>query len=180
MSFKENIYEGYFDQVLNGLIFGWGWQSDSPNDPISVDLYVDTIYQRTIIANLYRADLEKAKKGNGRHAFEIKLPDRLHDGKVYSIRLFYRGTNIELIGSPQTVSVERKTPRVQADNSPREELPSGELARQRLRESSDRPKVTVIISCCNLGAYLDQAVQSVLDQTFQDFEIIIVDDGSTD
>ena len=42
------------------------------------------------------------------------------------------------------------------------------------------PKVSVIIPCYNLGAYLDEAVVSVLRQTYTDFEIIIVNDGSTD
>jgi glycosyltransferase involved in cell wall biosynthesis len=42
------------------------------------------------------------------------------------------------------------------------------------------PKVSVIIPCYNLGAFLDEAVASVLLQTYTDFEIIIVNDGSTD
>jgi glycosyltransferase involved in cell wall biosynthesis len=42
------------------------------------------------------------------------------------------------------------------------------------------PMVSVIIPAHNARRYLAEAVQSVCDQTFSDFECIIVDDGSTD
>lgn len=40
------------------------------------------------------------------------------------------------------------------------------------------PRISVLLPCFNQGAFLDAAVDSVLAQTVQDFEIIIVDDGS--
>lgn len=42
------------------------------------------------------------------------------------------------------------------------------------------PKISVIIPAYNTEAYIGEAIQSVLDQTEQDFEIVIVDDGSSD
>jgi len=42
------------------------------------------------------------------------------------------------------------------------------------------PPVTVYMPAYNVGPYVRQAVQSILDQTFGDFEFIIINDGSTD
>ncbi|MFT4055012.1 MAG: glycosyltransferase [Novosphingobium sp.] len=63
-----------------------------------------------------------------------------------------------------------------AENHPRPErpvIPASSMI-------SHPPRVSVILPCFNGEAFLREAVQSILDQTFTDFELIIVDDGSTD
>ena len=48
------------------------------------------------------------------------------------------------------------------------------------KESMVRPMVSVILPTFNRGYCLAESVQSVLEQSFRDFELIVVDDGSTD
>ena len=45
---------------------------------------------------------------------------------------------------------------------------------------SDHPKISIISTVYNTGPYLRPAVESILAQTFTDFELLLVDDGSHD
>ena len=47
-------------------------------------------------------------------------------------------------------------------------------------EKPKKPKISVIMSVYNGEKYLREAIESILAQTFTDFEFIIVNDGSTD
>jgi glycosyltransferase involved in cell wall biosynthesis len=40
--------------------------------------------------------------------------------------------------------------------------------------------ISVIVPVYNVEKYLDKCIQSILKQTYKDFELILVDDGSLD
>ncbi len=45
---------------------------------------------------------------------------------------------------------------------------------------SSNPKVTVLMPCYNAAVYLGEAVDSILNQTYRNLEILLIDDGSKD
>ena len=42
------------------------------------------------------------------------------------------------------------------------------------------PEFSVVMSAYDCGQWIGEAIQSVLEQTFKDFELIVADDGSND
>ena len=41
-------------------------------------------------------------------------------------------------------------------------------------------EISIIVPVYNVEKYLENCIESILNQTFKDFELILVDDGSTD
>ena len=42
------------------------------------------------------------------------------------------------------------------------------------------PRLSIIVPIYNVEKYLSRCIESILNQTFKDFELILVNDGSTD
>lgn len=44
----------------------------------------------------------------------------------------------------------------------------------------DQPKISIIVPIYNVEKYIEQCINSILNQSFRDFELILINDGSTD
>ena len=44
----------------------------------------------------------------------------------------------------------------------------------------NNPKISVLMACFNSSKTIKESIDSVLDQTFRNFEFLIIDDGSSD
>ncbi len=49
-----------------------------------------------------------------------------------------------------------------------------------MKQDKAAPKISVLIPAYNVAQYIEMAIDSVLRQTFSDFELIVINDGSTD
>lgn len=94
---------------------------------------------------------------------------------------------IEIVKAAKTIPVEKSTP--VKKNASVKRIASAKKAVAGISEkkvaskeevTKERPMVSVIMSVHNGSRYIDSAIHSVLGQTFQDFELIIVDDCSED
>lgn len=47
-------------------------------------------------------------------------------------------------------------------------------------DEKKKPMFSIIMACYNHAKYVETAITSILNQTYQDFELIVADDGSTD
>jgi peptidoglycan/LPS O-acetylase OafA/YrhL len=95
--------DGTLDAADASVITGWGWNALDPHGHVEVAVSVDGKLAGYGQTNHFRDDLEKAGKGDGQHAFFLKSPAVLSDGKPHQVSVRVLGADRDLMQSPMTV-----------------------------------------------------------------------------
>jgi hypothetical protein len=78
---------GCLEAVIDGRAVGWAYDPSAPRRRIALELNIDGERIGRVIADLARPSLADAGIGDGRHAFIVNLPARVHDGSLHTISL---------------------------------------------------------------------------------------------
>lgn len=81
---KPALLRGSIDTVHNGCCQGWAFDAKSAA-PVEVELFIDGQSAGHALADMHRADLERAGMGDGRHGFSIEVPAALRDGRHHRV-----------------------------------------------------------------------------------------------
>jgi GT2 family glycosyltransferase/glycosyltransferase involved in cell wall biosynthesis len=93
--------EGYLERVEPGLVAGWAWMPEAPDEVVALDILLGGRAVLRVAADRFRADLLKAGRGSGRYGFQVQgLAALLESGReLLSVRLADGGA--DLAGSPR-------------------------------------------------------------------------------
>ncbi|GAB3326911.1 hypothetical protein GCM10027299_26670 [Larkinella ripae] len=101
---------GSFDGFINGAdcgsFRGWAWERSKPNSAVSIDILDGPNVIATVLADVFRQDLQTAGKGNGKHAFSWSIPANLKDGLAHSLSARVTGSSFILKDSPKALICE--------------------------------------------------------------------------
>lgn len=93
----------YLDLISHECIAGWAWDTDAPDTPVSLVVSANDQVIGRVLADGYRADLEQAAIGDGRHGFTFRPSPPLSPLKRYLVGVRREGDGAHLERSPQTL-----------------------------------------------------------------------------
>ena len=97
------VWEGMLDVATRTRVAGWARDAAHPDEPVALQVLDNGVPVGRVLANRYRADLQQAGIGAGRHAFDLPLPGGLSPLGRHVISVRFERDGTELACSPMTI-----------------------------------------------------------------------------
>jgi len=202
----EPVIRARIDSAKDGFLLGWAVADTHPESALRVQAFLDGEMIGEADASIYREDIKNADIGTGAHAFKLPIPVAVWNQlerenfvlreagqkAIIAERNVKRtqsvvsyDTDFDLTGFLRWSFSNAMTPvgafeisetlkdaftlSLEAHRSRIDHVPEGE-----------RPLVSVIMPSFNRRQVISTAIESVLNQSYRNFELIVVDDGSHD
>jgi glycosyltransferase involved in cell wall biosynthesis len=94
---------GFLEAADRDHVEGWAWDAEKPNEPVTLRVVVNGAVVTRGLANRHRPDLEIAEIGDGRHAFQIRIPGGLSPLSRQVIRVLSDSDGREIEDSPHVI-----------------------------------------------------------------------------
>jgi cephalosporin hydroxylase len=91
---------GVFEQFGPDVITGWLQRPADPSPPIEIEFWEAGERVFTIVADIWRGDLEEQYQGDGRWGFAESVPAVFRDGKTHIIEVSIRGERHPITAHP--------------------------------------------------------------------------------
>ena len=98
---QDGPLEGCLDAADPQTVSGWARLAAHPLVPVRLEVLADEQVVGTVLADSYRADLEAAGLGDGRHAFELRLTVPLDPFTAHTITVRRAADGAVLPGAPK-------------------------------------------------------------------------------
>ncbi len=95
--------QGNLDGLDGNSITGWAFDPEHPDTPVVLEVLDGAGLVARLTANRFRADLEMAGIGDGRHGFELQLAHSLSTDVRHELRVRRVSDGKELAGSPLAI-----------------------------------------------------------------------------
>ena len=176
---------GYIDQFGPDVIAGWISWPGKPPGAIDLGLWEAGEQVGTVVADIWRTDIEEAHQGDGRWGFEALVPPALRDGEVHVIELSAGRDRRPITGRP----IEVRLPLLEGEpialpDRHVEDDARSEAIRPPRHDVPDEILFTVIVNFYNMAREAARTLTS-LSRSYQQgigdlrYEVICIDNGST-
>ena len=185
-------------------LYGYVIDLNDINREVHTIITIDDKKTLNVICNRFKETVSQ-QYGNGFHGFKIEIPSEFKDGKHHLVKLFSSESSNEIICESKILfshleqseneNTKHSTSTTENNNTSAKIITSNaktgmsakkvtlaDAVRRNQKSSNEEYPITVsvVIAAYNCEDFIDQCIQSLINQTFRDFEIICVDDGSTD